>query len=397
MVTEIAVQGFKSFGEPGPNLPLSNLNFLVGANASGKSNFVSALKFIQDAVMLNVDYAVSELGGVTEVRNKILRQRTVKKPVVFELIVVPTQQVPRMGGKSTVSKIKYTLMLDLRNDTAAPVIQKEELSAEMNGQSEFSNFWLRRDTDKITSRNSPDEAEQTFPIPDEERNRLILGIGFFWPAVVTLRNEIESWRFFNVSPEVARRPYKAVPKVGLGSSGQQLAVVLNEIQRNKKALNSVVQGLIGAVQGFRNIKTMKLPVEGTWAFQVIEEGIRGAINPESVSDGTVRLLALLVITNWVSKSASLIAIEEPENGLHPHLSEYIVEILRSASQEKQFIITTHNPAFLDYLEPSEVYLCDKVNSFTLIKRASEVDQIEVFRKKFRLGELWVQGTLGGVL
>ena len=104
----------------------------------------------------------------------------------------------------------------------------------------------------------------------------------------------------------------------------------------------------------------------------------------------------MVIANWKSAHASLIAVEEPENGLHPHLSEHIVAILRAASDHRQVIVTTHNPEFLNYLDPNEIILCDKVDGFTKLRRASEVSEIEKFRKHFRLGELWVQGTLGGI-
>ena len=129
---------------------------------------------------------------------------------------------------------------------------------------------------------------------------------------------------------------------------------------------------------------------------MLEDRIRGAINPASVSDGTIRLLALLVITTWGVKRSSLIAIEEPENGLHPHLSEHIVTVLRTASERRQILITTHNPSLLDYMNPDEVVMCDKAEGFTRVKRASDIAEIERFRQHFSLGELWVQGTLGGI-
>ena len=104
----------------------------------------------------------------------------------------------------------------------------------------------------------------------------------------------------------------------------------------------------------------------------------------------------MVIANWTTKQSSLVAIEEPENGVHPHLSEHIVQVLRTASEERQLLVTTHNPAFLDYLQPDEVILCDKINGFTQVQLASNIRGIETFRKHFRLGELWEQGTLGGI-
>jgi predicted ATPase len=154
--------------------------------------------------------------------------------------------------------------------------------------------------------------------------------------------------------------------------------------------------LRGAVPGFKTVKTRDPDFEGKRSFQVIEERIRSGINPRSVSDGTVRLLALLVIAHSSAKKTTLLAIEEPENGLHPHLSENVVEILRTASKNRQVITTTHNPDFLDSLEPEEVVLCDKIDGLTKVKHASDVKNIKAFREHFRIGELWEQGRLGGV-
>ena len=130
------------------------------------------------------------------------------------------------------------------------------------------------------------------------------------------------------------------------------------------------------------------------AFQIEEDQLYEAINPISVSDGTVRLLALLVLTTWSARRSSLIAIEEPENGIHPHLAEHIVDMLRSASVWTQVIVTTHEPDLLDHLEPSEVILCDKEDGFTKLRKASSVADIEQFREHFSLGELWEQGVVG---
>ena len=148
--------------------------------------------------------------------------------------------------------------------------------------------------------------------------------------------------------------------------------------------------------GLKGIKTTKLPIEDTLAFQIVEEKLKAAINPISVSDGTVRLLALLVATTWSVRNSSLIAIEEPENGVHPHLAQYLVDILKSASDHAQVVVTTHAPDLLDYLEPSEVVLCDKEDGFTKLMKASSVSDIEQFRKHFSLGELWSQGAVGAV-
>ena len=54
MITELSIEGFKSFGSPAETIELGPLNFVVGANASGKSNLLGALRFLQNAVAHDV-------------------------------------------------------------------------------------------------------------------------------------------------------------------------------------------------------------------------------------------------------------------------------------------------------------------------------------------------------
>ena len=403
MITELEIEGFKSFGSPAEKLRPGALNFVVGANASGKTNLLSALRFLQNAIRQDVEYAVNDLGGNIEVRNKLLRQRREPKPVRFRIQLQGVDlTLPDKETKISFDHFEYEVTLNLRGEENVPVIESEFLRAPLTRNGHQQVFTLKRDTSKVTIRGDPIRAERSdtedYPVPQQEATRLALGVGFFALPCVILREEIGRWRFYNISPNMARQPSREVPDIDLGPAGENLAVVLHKMEQdhNEKALDAIVTGLRGVVPGFKNIKTTRLPVEGKWAFQILEEKIRGAMNPASVSDGTIRLLALLVITTWMAKHSSLIAIEEPENGVHPHLAEHIVEIIRTASQKHQFFITTHNPSFLDYLEPGEVILCDKEEGFTKLKHASDVVDIEQFRKHFCLGDLWTQGTLGGI-
>ena len=403
MIKELEIEGFKSFGTPAEKLYLEKLNFAVGANASGKTNLLSALKFLQNSVRQDVEFAVNDLGGNLEVRNKLLRQRDEPKPVRIR-VVIDTEVEFHVSKKQQwkISGFEYELTLDLREQLNIPTIKKEVIFAKLSTNGETRKFTLQRDQSHLSISDplGPGDGKLEISVPEQEKTRLALGVGFFAPACVILKEEINRWRFFNITPDVARQPCRETADCDLGPSGENLAVILHKIESATKKppqdFDAIVSGLRGVVPGFRSIKTRQLPVEGKWAFQLVEDKIKGFINPASASDGTIRLLTLLVITTWMARTASFVAIEEPENGLHPHLSEHIVQILREASQKTQLLVTTHNPSFLDHLKPSEVILCDKVDGFTKLRRASDVTEIESFRKHFDLGELWVQGTLGGI-
>ena len=402
MITELAIEGFKSFGSPAETIELGPLNVLIGANASGKTNLLCALRFLQNAVAHDVAYAVSEMGGSAEVRNKRLRQRREPKPVRLSMKLERefksslAEDSEQASDMHVIRSFKYDLTLDLRSDDATPTIEAESLHAETVRHGRTSTAGLDRSGKTVVISDPTSGAqEQKISVPEQEPTRLALvGVGFFSLPATILREEIRSWSFHNFIPDIARHPYREEPDATLGSAGEKLAAILHRMTDDDRIL--IAEGLRATVPGIRSVKTTKLPIEDTLAFQIIEDKLKTAVNPVSVSDGTVRLLALLVVTTWSVRSSSLIAIEEPETGVHPHLAEYLIDILKSASQRSQFIVTTHDPNLVDYLGPDEVVLCDKQDGFTKLKKASQVTEIDRFREHFTLGELWSQGAVGAI-
>jgi len=399
MLTELEIEGFKSFGSPGVRVSLSALNFVVGPNASGKTNFIAALRFLQNAIRQDAEFAVNDLGGSSEVRNKLQRQRKQERHLRVRLRLDHAVEfgLADESLRTTVSAFDYALAIDLRTADARPVVVEETLHAQLRRASEAETYHLVRDTGTVKITNpfeATAQARQELPVPRQERSRPALSAGFFSVPAVIFRELVQGWRFFNISPQIARQPYKELPDAALGMYGENLAVVLHHLQQNRKndGLRGLVASLRSAVPGLKRIATIRDHIEGKLALQVFEDRIPGALNPGSISDGTIRLIALLAIATLGTDKRSLIAIEEPENSIHPHLSEHLIDIFRETSAQSQIIATTHNPAFLDYLEPHEVLFCGKVEGLTRIRRADHLAEIASFKKHFSLGDLWVQGT-----
>ena len=400
MLTHFSIEGFKSFGSPATRVPLEPLTFVVGANASGKSNLLLALKFLRQCFLHGVDVAVNELDGCREVRNRIQREVKQPKPCVFCLSAENLPVRYENGGVHTVTKARYELALDLRTDDDHATIEREELNVTMSGPDGEIRYRLVREGLHVSihdplAKDVPQKRE--FELFPHDAARLVAANGFSGLAAILFREYVSQWRFFNIAPGLARRSARESAGGELSEHGENLAVVLNEIARaDKRQLDEICNWLASAVPGFESVRPMKLQVEGSWAFQVAEKRISGGLNPQSVSDGTVRLLTLMVVAAWVSKKAALVCIEEPENGVHPHLAESFVDALRAVSADRQFLVTTHSPSFLDHLDPEELLLVDKRDGFTEVRRAADATDIAVFSKKFSLGDMWTQGMLEGI-
>jgi predicted ATPase len=114
-----------------------------------------------------------------------------------------------------------------------------------------------------------------------------------------------------------------------------------------------------------------------------------------LSDGTLRYLCLLAIL-CDPEPPPLICIEEPELGLHPDILPKLADLLRAASGRTQIIVTTHSDILVDAMTetPEAVVVCEKVDGQTRMERLKRED-LAAWLEKYRLGQLWIQGQIGG--
>ena len=142
-------------------------------------------------------------------------------------------------------------------------------------------------------------------------------------------------------------------------------------------------------------------IEGGTVQVFFLEGLEGqkgrfTVPATRLSDGTLRYLCLLAILCH-PKPPPLICIEEPELGLHPDVLPVIADLLKQASQRCQLIVTTHSDILVDAMtdQPESVLVCEKSGSGTGLTRLNS-NSLKPWLEKYRLGELWTRGELGGM-
>ena len=114
-----------------------------------------------------------------------------------------------------------------------------------------------------------------------------------------------------------------------------------------------------------------------------------------LSDGTLRYLSLLAILLHPDPPP-IVAIEEPELGLHQDVLPHVAELLVGASQRTQLVVTTHSRMLVDALSdyPSSVLVCEKERGESHIERLDQAT-LKVWLEKYTLGDLWSKGQIGG--
>jgi predicted ATPase len=107
-----------------------------------------------------------------------------------------------------------------------------------------------------------------------------------------------------------------------------------------------------------------------------------------LSDGTLRFLFLLTVFANPTPPA-LIAIDEPETGLHPAMLPIVAEYARDAAQRTQVILTTHSPELLDaFGEHSAATTVVEWKKGETNLRVLAGDRLNYWLKKYSMGELY---------
>jgi predicted ATPase len=128
-----------------------------------------------------------------------------------------------------------------------------------------------------------------------------------------------------------------------------------------------------------------------------EQGMKRRQFASELSDGTLRTISIFL--PLVDRRYSLVAIEEPENSIHPWVTRQFVTACRERSSEKQIILTTHSPVLVSSLRPAELFIAERKDGQSVITPATAVGKEveEVIRKGIMdLGSYWDSGAMRAV-
>ena len=116
---------------------------------------------------------------------------------------------------------------------------------------------------------------------------------------------------------------------------------------------------------------------GMVGLRLVENGI--SHSSRLISDGTLRLIGLMAALS-PEAPATVICIEEPENGVHPFRMKIIADLLKNAAEHygKQIIATTHSPLFAEHFADDQLFVCRKENGQSTIEPFKPT--AEIYRK-----------------
>jgi len=412
-IKRIRVINFKSFEKL--DIELGKFNVLIGANASGKSNFVSIFKFLRDIVSSGLDNAVSMQGGVEYLRNiNIGASNNLSIKVVsdeeFGLVGRRTKE-GLMGVKTYETIYEFTLKFHKKgsgfkivedklvqkckfvklNKVKKKIKEKEEL-----GKGEIHIYRSNRKVKiDIIPEEAPLKKEDIFPpFLREEKLRpreLLINTPFvILPPIELMFRDISIYDF---DPKLPKKATPITGKAELEEDGSNLSIILKKILGNKekrRKLFNLIKELLPFVE---NLDVEKF-ADKSLLFKLQETYFKNQYLPASlISDGTINLTGLIIALYFERKP--LVIIEEPERNIHPYLISKVVEMMKDASKNKQIIVTTHNPEVVKHAGLENLLLVYRdENGFSRISRPADKEKIKVFLKnEIGLEELYVQNLL----
>lgn len=354
-------------------IELGDLALFIGPNATGKSTILDALRFLSEAVRAR-DFRgpMFSRGGMLNLAWKGYEAHRVELMVVVE-------GERRFEWSVNLVRDGYDFHVAERVEEIPPGDPPRLLLDATSGQ---GSWWSGERRERVSLLQEPTvcalaaaSADASFP------GRQISEF-------------VGRWGFFDPSPFLLRRDWNLPDASGFDPYGRNLGETLMSLPTN------VLDRIVTAAQSIVGLPTRIEPRASEERFYFVQQepGLQYSVNQMGVSSGTLRVLALMTALYGQSGTA-LIGIEEPENYIHPLALEALVEHIHAARSRAQFLVTTHSPLLLSYLdEPAAVNIVKRDDVLgTIVQKESNPEGVRkaLEASGFGLGEYHETRGFGG--
>jgi predicted ATPase len=394
-IQKIHLRNVLSYGANNPAFVLGPLNVLIGPNGAGKSNLIECLGILH-ASPTNLPSAV---GSVADFLWKGIASPEGRIELTLE---------PRFGNVP----LRHEIVICERGGRLELVDETIENTAKRNSSHKDVYYFYRYQKGRpVLTISNHVTAQKAEPKPKDRplrREDLLPDQSIlaqrkdpeFYPELAYIEQHYSSMKIYREwhlgRDTMPRKSQKTdLPRTFLQEDAGNLALVLSHMNTRfsgmRQTLLSLLEKLDGEIEGF------SFDIVGVNEMQLYlnYRGLKQPIPATRLSDGTLRYLCLLAILCH-PEPPSVVCIEEPEIGLHPDILPTIAQLLKDASSRCQLFVTTHSEALVDSLTdtPESVLICEKSEEGSTLRRLDPAALTD-WLVKYRLGQLWTMGELGG--
>ncbi len=345
MLHRLRIRGFKSLHDV--DAKLAPVVVLFGPNAVGKSNFLEAVLLLSRLVG---ERTVAEAFGPP------------LRGYPMEAFSLPAGGLPQLLSQSSASlrldatvtgaesPLRYAVEVEATPGTGRLAVTDEYLARLKRDGEPKGPPRIEKAGDHLVVRRYNEAGhprQEPLGLNHTQASNLQFSGETRYPDFDRLRQEVGAWRSYYLDPATAMRSAQPPRDVlDIGSAGEHIAPFLYRIQGDeaqRKHFLAVQRALRAAIPSIEALGVGLDKERGTLEIRIRQHGTD--YSSRVISEGTMRILALCAIAAnpWPS---SLVAFEEPENGVHPRRIEVIADILSSIGRRTQLLLTTHSPTLV---------------------------------------------------
>ncbi len=389
LIERLQVRGLLSFGPDGVDLPLEPLNVIIGPNGSGKSNLLKVLALLRAAPrnLSTVFKTSGDMAGWFWQPSEYIRKATINATVASGLKSVSIKHSLGLSCDEDRLSVHHE-RIDRTTDSSSSLVVQTNGSGQIflgSSQTPLYGFHMPPGRSMLSLYTDLFDLDHT-PFANYIEDELA------FQRLIICYHQMHlhaDWTFGDDSPV---RETQSTGSWGhwLFKHGENLANVISNFSPSDRDKLSYYM-----TRFYDGIAGVSTPVNAGRVALMVEESGGRLIPAARLSDGTLRYLSLLTAL-LDPELPSLIAIEEPELGLHPDVIYDLAELLVEASTRTQVIVTTHSPTLIDALSdhPSSVIACEKYEGQTHFTRVNP-DELASWQGDRGLGEVWTMGSIGG--
>lgn len=362
-IESIRIEGFKSIRQA--QVDLRNLNVLIGANGSGKSNFIGAFRFLHELIAGNLRVYVGRSGGA----NSLLY----------------------FGSQTTPVLLFYVTFAAFKGNTngyfCSLVPTTEDNFVFQNEWTDFHDRWRYSRPFRETLGAGHSESA----LGQRALNR---------PMVRYVLDGMLSWRVYHFHDTSDTARVKQVGDINdnrfLRNDASNLAAYLYYLQIQRPDHYQKIVGSIRQIAPFfkdfalrpDRLNPDKIRLE--W----IEDGSDAYFNASALSDGTLRFMSLAtLLLQPTDQLPSTILLDEPELGLHPAAIQLLAGMLKAAAKQTQVIVSTQSVTLVNQFDAEDILAVERENHETVFRRFGP-DDIAHWMDDYALGDLWEKNVIG---
>ncbi len=358
----IKIKGFKSIAKL--DLPMENINILIGANGAGKTNLISLFTFLSHLSQGKLKNYVATEGGAERFFHFGTRQTN---KIVFDLQV-------GMNG--------YHVKFSPNLDDDSLVFSKEYCTITSSPQK--WNLYPKKGESGFVSRvRSDNEGVTMYTRQFLEKCRVYHFHDTSSQALFKKTNDLDNWIFLekdaaNIAPFLYR----------LKSSKRE---------HYRQSYLQIVMAIQSVAPFFHDFYLEPSGEEGEERiiFRWTHTKHDAPFSANVLSDGTARFICLATLfLQPASLRPATIILDEPELGLHPAALEILADIIHATAKETQVICSTQSVAFANLFAPEDFIVVDAddgVSSFRRLQRES----LEEWLEDYGMGDIWSKNLIGG--